>query len=455
MQSSKSHTRGGHPSWLLIILAILIASTGLPSLAQNKRDKRVSDFGSSLKKLKWDPETKEAAGTSSSSVAQTDSEDVVHFNTTLVAWDVLVVDRQNRPVIGLTQNDFQISEDGRPQQVEHFLKGDNSKLPRSIVLIIDYSGSQFPYIKNSVESAKVLVDKLGPLDRMALVTDDVEMLVNFTSDKKELRGKLDLLVERNKGKNGLLGIGGAPRQFGRSAQYSALMATLMEAFGETDKRPIVVFQTDGDEAVYLRNSIITPTVPRNLPLEIRSQVQEEVQQRLKLQQEGITEFSLDDVYRMVEKSRATIYTVIPGIKLIGYSPDEQLRRLKADDERRLSEWLSSVKPNVKKAFLARDEDRQKRMTPEIWDMRVTEAVKIQTALSAIAPMTGGRTEFLETPAQAEEIYSRIFSDINDRYVIGYYPQNKSRDGKRRLIEVGIKQHPEYSVIGRKSYYAPS
>ena len=354
---------------------------------------------------------------------------------------------------GLTQADFQVLEDGTPQRVEHFLVGNKTNLPRSIVLIIDYSGSQFPYIRNSVESAKVLVDKLGPSDRMAIVTDDVEMLVGFTSDKRELKEKLNLLVERNKGKTGVLGLGKLPRQFGRSAQYSALMATLMEAFDDQDQRPIIVFQTDGDEAVYLRNSIIKPAVPPNLPLEIRGQVQEEVQQRLKLQRDGQTEFSLDDIYRMVEKSRATIYTVIPGIKLIGYSPDEQLRRLRDDDERRLNEWLSSVKPNVRKAFLARDEDRRRRMTPEIWEMRVDEAVKIQSALAAIAPLTGGRTEFLETPAQADEIYSRIFNDIDDRYIIGYYPSNKSHDGKLRTIAVAIKGHPEYSVIGRKSYYA--
>lgn len=51
-------------------------------------------------------------------------------------------------------------------------------VPRTIVLIIDYSGSQLPFIKNSVAAAKVLVDKLGPKDLMAIVTDDVELLLD-------------------------------------------------------------------------------------------------------------------------------------------------------------------------------------------------------------------------------------------------------------------------------------
>jgi hypothetical protein len=37
------------------------------------------------------------------------------------------------------------------------------------------------------------------------------------------------------------------RQFGRSSQFSALMATVREMFTEEDIRPVVIFQTDGDE----------------------------------------------------------------------------------------------------------------------------------------------------------------------------------------------------------------
>ena len=58
-----------------------------------------------------------------------------------------------------------------------------------------------------------------------------------------------------------------------------------------------------------------------------------------------------------------------------------------------------------------------------------------------------------TPEQAADIYSRIFSDIKRRYIIGYYPTNGEQDGKRRKINVEIRDHPEYVVWGRKSYVA--
>jgi len=80
---------------------------------------------------------------------------------------------------------------------------------------------------------------------------------------------------------------------------------------------------------------------------------------------------------------------------------------------------------------------------------------MQTALAALAPRTGGWTEFLETPEQADGIYNRVLADINHRYIVGYYPTNKEHDGSRRKIKFEIKSHPDYSVLGRTAYYAPS
>jgi len=84
-----------------------------------------------------------------------------------------------------------------------------------------------------------------------------------------------------------------------------------------------------------------------------------------------------------------------------------------------------------------------------------EEVKLQAALAVVSTITGGWTAFLEQPSQAEEIYSRISSDINQRYVVGYYPTNKEHDGKRRKLNITVRDHPEYIVMGRKAYYAPS
>jgi len=439
----------------LFIVTILLgaALVATAAHAQQSREKpRLKDFGSSLKKLKWDPETNRATEIQGSR-AQNSGDDVITIDTLLVAADLLVLDKQGNVVHGLAANDFSITEDGVPQQVGHFLLGDTSGISRSIVLIIDYSGSQFPYIQNSVAAAKVLVDGLKPADQMAIVTDDVQMLIDFTNDKRELKKKLDSLVEKNKGSDGFLGIGGTRRRFGNSAQYSALMATLREAFNKEDQRPIIIFQTDGDEAMYLRNSIVEPSVPPGTPLPLLSRVQEEVEQRKKLQRAGRTEFSLDDVYEAVEKSRATIYTIVPGAKLLGLTPAQLVQTRKTEDQRAVNEMLPTLRKETREAFLQREEARKSLVTDEIIRARAEEDLKVQKALAEVAPLAGGWTDFLERPDQAQGIYSRILSDINQRYIIGYYPTTKLQDGKRHAIKFEVKGHPDYTIVGRKSYYA--
>ena len=75
------------------------------------------------------------------------------------------------------------------------------------------------------------------------------------------------------------------------------------------------------------------------------------------------------------------------------------------------------------------------------------------AMVQMAKLTGAWPEFLEQPGQADEIYTRILSDIDRRYVLGYYPTNRTRDGKRRKVAVEVRGHPEYLVWGQKSYFA--
>ena len=95
-------------------------------------------------------------------------------------------------------------------------------------------------------------------------------------------------------------------------------------------------------------------------------------------------------------------------------------------------------------------------TKDVWQRNNAEHnAKLQELLTAVAPLTGGWTEFLEQPEQADKIYARILSDINQRYIVGFYPTHAVRDGKRRKIDFQVKGHPEYQILGRRSYFARS
>ena len=373
------------------------------------------EFGSSVKRLKWDPEKQAAVEIDNADAARQvpSGDDVIRIDTQLVVCDVLILDEKGRAVTDLKQDDFIVAEDSQPQQISHFSLGENREVERSIVLVVDYSPSEIPYLKTSVEAAAKLVDRLGPKDRMAIVTDDVELLVDFTRDRKRLKDSLKTLKQK-----------ATSGKFGKSEQFTALMATARELFSNEDFRRVVIFQTDGDEVASLQ-----PYDPRLVEQIIEPGAAAEHRQEILMHALAeAKQFSLSDVSMAVEKAGATVYGVFPGSRLIGLSQPDQLDRIR------------SARPRIR----------------ETWRLAGLAAFQLagQVAMTDVSQASGGWTAFLETPDGAGEIYNRILSDVNSRYVIGYYPANKLRDGKRRRVLVAVRNHPEYAVEGRKAYFAP-
>jgi len=303
---------------LSLTVTCTVALLAFASFAQSPPQRpKLKDFGSSLDRLQRERPKKrtDSKRNEKKTGDQLDEGDVIRTDTNLVTSEISVLDDRGNLVQNLSAEDLLLTEDGEPQKVSHFLRGDDVKVPRTIVLIIDYSGSQLPYIRRSIDAAKVLVDKLLPLDVMAIVTDDVELLVDFTNDKEKLKQKLESLYQRTQA-----------GKLGRSVQYSALMATLNEAFTEEDLRPIIIFQTDGDQLGHLRDPVVGLEMPPDLPQSLKEEMLR-TRQAVPYEPNSV-DFTLFDLYRTVEKSRATVYTVIPGYRLLGKSQEEQIEIMK-------------------------------------------------------------------------------------------------------------------------------
>src|ERR1043166_2749197 len=107
------------PSYLRVASALSIALLIFSSaLSQSKEKPKLNDFGSSLKRLKWDPNQNAVFETKPNSKARTKAtgDDVVRVETSLVVSDVLVVDAHGQAIQGLTAKDFSVTEDGENQQ---------------------------------------------------------------------------------------------------------------------------------------------------------------------------------------------------------------------------------------------------------------------------------------------------------------------------------------------------
>jgi len=394
-------------------LYVALASSLVSSAPWAQEKQKREEFGSSLKRLRWDEREQRAVETRKGD-ERSDSATVIRVETSLAVFEILAFDKKGRAVPGLTKSDFIVTEDGAPQEVASLSPGDGSTVPRSVILIIDYSVSQLPFIESSVAAAKALVDRLKPNDRMAIVTDDVALLAPFTRDKLKLKDGLDSLRKRAKS-----------NRFGRSEQYSALLATLKELTVGVE-RPIIIFQTDGDELSSLRNAAASPP-----GAEVRA-----------TPGDSFKEYSLEDIYTAAEKTRASIYAVIPGVRFAGVPPEEHVER---------------ARKLFGKLFQLQQEwgGWGRQLTPTFEDYlrsRAQTALSQQLGLAGIANLAGGWAEYLEEPGQAAGIYDRIFSGIERRYILTYYPTNTKRDGKLRRVEIKVRNHPEYSILGKKSSY---
>ena len=100
----------------------------------------------------------------------------------------------------LQQKDFQVLEDGTPQEIAFFAAAD---APFDLVLMLDISGSTSGKLKMIRRSAKRFVDAARPIDRIAVATftDQLFLLSKFTLDRRQLKKDLDQVDDAFGGTN--------------------------------------------------------------------------------------------------------------------------------------------------------------------------------------------------------------------------------------------------------------
>jgi Ca-activated chloride channel family protein len=120
--------------------------------------------------------------------------DILKFNAELVTLNVRVIDRNNRPINGIHQSDFQVYEDGVPQKVFSFTE---EQVPVIYGLAVDTSGSLRTQINEVIDAAKTIVNSNQPGDETFLERfidkEKIENLQDFTSNKDALLDAVDNL----------------------------------------------------------------------------------------------------------------------------------------------------------------------------------------------------------------------------------------------------------------------
>lgn len=123
----------------------------------------------------------------SAALAQQSPQDTFHVNVRLVNVFVNVTDADGAPVGGLSEGDFQLTEDGVPQKITYFER--QTDMPLSLVLAIDTSGSVRKDLDVEKREAREFMRALlRPVDGMDLFdfNSDVREVVPFTSNMHRL-----------------------------------------------------------------------------------------------------------------------------------------------------------------------------------------------------------------------------------------------------------------------------
>jgi Ca-activated chloride channel homolog len=148
--------------------------------------------------------------------------------TQIVSLFVTVADAQKRLVPDLTQGDFEILDNDKPQPIVYF---DRSIHPINVVVMLDTSGSMTLTIDLLKRAAEQFLIRLLPDDkgRVGAFDDKIQMNSRFTSDRDELVSSVKDL------------------DFGNSTRlWDAIGASLDELRSIEGRRVVLVF-TDGDD----------------------------------------------------------------------------------------------------------------------------------------------------------------------------------------------------------------
>ena len=183
-------------------------------------------------------------------VPQAPGDYTIRSEVRLVLLDVAVKDR-NGFVSGLSQDNFSVTEDGRPQTITVFSSAD---LPVTVGLLVDESHSMRPKRAEVLGAAQTLIEGSNPLDEVFVlnfndqVTRGLPPPILFSDNINQLRAAL---------------YRGIPE--GKTAFNDAVAAGLKQLDqGRRDRKSLVVISDGGDNASVHKSAQMFDLVERSL-----------------------------------------------------------------------------------------------------------------------------------------------------------------------------------------------
>jgi VWFA-related protein len=347
-----------------------------------------------------------------SSTEEVDEGDVVRVETQLVTVPAVVTDRNGHPLSALQVENFVVLEDDKPQRLTNFA---TTEAPFEIALLLDTSGSTREELGLLREAANSFVGALRAGDRVAILAFNnapgngsplatVDVLSPLTGDRKALRTAIDNLGTSN----------GTP---------------FYDALGRVADQ---VFRDPPREEIRGRRAVVALT-------------------------DGVDSSSNSDYGDARAKlSRAGVACYFIQVNTEDYVEDRLMKDCQDDGRltlsaKQLERFRQLFVPQAQKEdyqdFCRLGQFERMDISRQLYNLARKE-------MGEMARASGGKTFSAASLQEARAAFAEVANEIGTQYSLGYYPSNKTRDGRFRQIRVEMRGVKDASVRAREGYYAP-
>lgn len=350
-------------------------------------------------------------------------DDIVRVDTNLVTIPVTVIDREGRFVPGLVKEDFQVFENGKPQELAYFAPVEQ---PFTVALVLDMSRSTAFKIDQIQTAAYQFVMGLRPKDKVMVVAFDEEVL--FLSEPTNDRETLRLAINKT-------------RFGGGTSLYEAVYQT-MERMKKINGRKAIVLFTDGVDTTSRKtndaDNLAKAQEIDSLIYTVRYDTYQDVQNQM----------SQAPILNPVPIPGAPPVSLppstptIPGTNL----PLPQIPQRRRDPQRDPRYPNDPRNPND-------PTDPRNRDDQTVIMGGGTTTVEYRRAkeyLDKLATNTGGRLYEANSALNLSRAFEQIAEELRRQYSLGYYPPTEGSFGERRKINVKVNRK-KVSVRARDGY----
>jgi Ca-activated chloride channel homolog len=336
-----------------------------------------------------------------------DQDEPIKLKTDLVTVTASVTGGNGSAFKALKAEDFTIYEDGVKQKIAHFAATDE---PFTLLLLLDISGSTRDDIALIKRAAKNFLGELRFDDRVGVIvfSREVEMIAEFTDPRAEVGTAIDQVATME-------GLGGQRFTSNTGTSfYDALYLAVEESpLKQVDGRKAIVCMSDGVDST--------------------------------------SKMKFKEIAPLAEKADASIYFLELNTE---QATLQGLLKPRTD-----AGYLNFSQSQVDRYYETYDAESMQRFRPrETLSPEMLREINgglyslSRREVRMLAEHTGGRVYPVKLLPDLAGVYKQVADDLRSQYSIGYYPIDKSHDGRWRTIKVETRAK-EATVRARSGYWA--